>query len=232
MPPSSNVEPHHITRLENWLDCGGPGNAIPWPETQEPSPLTLSSTVLAQVTVTLHDPELLDVSRVLDQDHSLLLIERWLIDGEDLWLVERERRDAIGDLIFLDQWSPPLGVLRAGKPAGPTTTWRLHTEDGVSTEEEEQWHSESADMALFDPQRDLDEDAEAVLLTSDTGVVIGLLLGPSGATQHWYEEVGLDPLGDLLSFRWATSDRGAELADQMLTPNQVWVEHIFGMELQ
>ena len=231
MPPSSNVAPHRIARFENWLACGGPGEAVSWPDTWSTSPISLSSSLHGQVTINPEDPELLDASRTLERAESPLLVERWLIDGGDLWLVERERRDDAGDLIFLDQWDPPLAVLSDGLPAGPTSTWRLHTEDGVSTEEAEQWLSEEADFALFDPQRSHDDGVEAVLLTSDTGVVSGMLLTPYGASQYWYEEYGLDPLGDVLSMKRATAGQGTVISDEILYPDQRWIDLVFAMEL-
>ena len=227
MPPAANVPAHQTDRLEQWLACGGPGEATPWPTTTAAPAIAMADHLSVAVEADEADPSVLLVSYAIDVSFEPFLSERWLVSGNDLWLVERERWNPDGSSIFLDQWEPPVAVLADGAPAGDTETWRRHTEDGLSTEHAERWTSEEADSSSFYPEFFRDGDAQGLLLSSDSGVVATLLLSVGeGPTQISYDEPGLDPLGDLFRHLRTPTDLAGLPTGTILYDGQRWVGRV------
>lgn len=231
MPPQTGVPAHLAQRFADWLACGAPGEAVSWPETTTADRPTEVGAMAVSVSVSAVDPALLDVVRTFDFTDQRLVTERWLVDGDDLWLVERERHDADGTTLYLDQWDPPVAIVVDGAPAGETVTWRLHEEGGVETEEQEVWLATEGDEDLFDGQVVRDPNPTRLLLTSDQGAQVGLQLSAQyGITQAWWDEPGVDPVGDRLSFLQVTTSTEGESAGEGIFAGRNWIEHYYAAE--
>lgn len=127
MPPTGGPGAVENACFLAWLDQGAPGGgpalftgpagpvaAVAW-EVQEtlrsesdfPEGLTLTTKLVG-----LGRPVASGVWRT----------ERWLVDGDDAWLVARSRFDDDGTVLETDTWDPPLRFV-----AGDTESWTVET---------------------------------------------------------------------------------------------------------
>ncbi len=158
MPPGGGPGAEEISAMREWVDCGTPGEPAPLPWSE----FTIEGdawTLLAWPRFSSDFPEGIVLYRE-ENDEGALLVEWYLVDGDEAWLAgwEDERRSV--------SYEPPLPIWRSESTWTATTTTTVTRED-AQWNEEQTWTA-TRGVAQVDP-RVPDPDAVQIHLVEDRG---------------------------------------------------------------
>jgi len=191
MPPSGGPDDAENACFIAWLEQGarGRGDALFSAEAGPIAPAAWE--VLETVDVDADFPEGLTWSTTqvgLGRPvlRGLWSVERWLVDGDDAWLVERARFDGDGTLLTALRWDPPLRFsMDGGEDSWTIETERVHEDADGETVLTEVWDF-VRDVDDPDPRAIDTAPVRIVGVERGSGAELGLSLSARmGPVQRW-----------------------------------------------
>jgi|GEM_PF-1058296 len=192
MPPTGGPSADENACFLAWLGQGarGLGDALP---AGPGSPTAVAAWEVLE-TVDLHPdfPEGLTfvsthVGLGRPVTHGVWLTEHWLVDGDDAWLVARERFDTDGRSVAHDTWEPPLLFSTgASGDSWTTDTVRTRVDDSGVVELTEVWDF-VRDVGVSTDPRSIDTAPVRIVgVERGTGIEQGLELSDvMGPVHRW-----------------------------------------------